>query len=279
MIKTQDEISLLNTACAMVDAAYDELYKAMKPGMRENEAVGARHQACSTSSARSTSRASTRSRASAAARTRTSSPTACCGRATRCTTTSSTPTWATAPATTGRSRSARASHALVDAYKRCRDYPRRGDRADPARRDDRRNRGRLAEGAGVRLPRRGSGVRAAVWATASASRSGRSRSSAASSRSTTRKRSSRAWCSRSRRSGPRPTAGPRRASKRRSSSRRRLRSHHALPGRGAAGRGRRHFTVGGPLPAMRESAVEPEQPDGIGGRASSSSARYEGAHA
>ncbi len=40
IIKTQDEITLLNTACMMVDAAYDELYRAMKPGMRENECVG-----------------------------------------------------------------------------------------------------------------------------------------------------------------------------------------------------------------------------------------------
>ena len=39
-IKTDDEIVLLNTACAMVDAAYEELFRAMKPGMRENEAVG-----------------------------------------------------------------------------------------------------------------------------------------------------------------------------------------------------------------------------------------------
>jgi Xaa-Pro aminopeptidase len=39
MIKTQDEISLLDTSCAMVDAAYDELYRAMRPGMRENECV------------------------------------------------------------------------------------------------------------------------------------------------------------------------------------------------------------------------------------------------
>ena len=38
-IKTIDEITLLNTACAMVDAAYDDLFKAMKPGMRENECV------------------------------------------------------------------------------------------------------------------------------------------------------------------------------------------------------------------------------------------------
>src|SRR4051812_16510664 len=40
VIKTQDEISLLNHSAAMVDAAYHDLYKAMKPGMRENEAVG-----------------------------------------------------------------------------------------------------------------------------------------------------------------------------------------------------------------------------------------------
>ncbi len=40
LIKTQDEITLLNTACMMVDAAYDKLYRAMKPGMRENECVG-----------------------------------------------------------------------------------------------------------------------------------------------------------------------------------------------------------------------------------------------
>ena len=38
-IKTEDEISLLTHSAAMVDAAYYELYKAMKPGMRENDAV------------------------------------------------------------------------------------------------------------------------------------------------------------------------------------------------------------------------------------------------
>jgi Xaa-Pro aminopeptidase len=40
VIKTQDEIALLNHSAMMVDVAYDELYRAMKPGMRENEAVG-----------------------------------------------------------------------------------------------------------------------------------------------------------------------------------------------------------------------------------------------
>jgi len=40
LFKTQDEITLLTSACMMVDAAYEELYRAMKPGIRENECVG-----------------------------------------------------------------------------------------------------------------------------------------------------------------------------------------------------------------------------------------------
>ena len=44
VIKTQDEITLLNMSARMVDAAYDELYRAMKPGMSENQAVGTREQ-------------------------------------------------------------------------------------------------------------------------------------------------------------------------------------------------------------------------------------------
>jgi Xaa-Pro aminopeptidase len=39
-IKTQDEIGLLAQACAMVDAAYEELYGFLRPGVRENECVG-----------------------------------------------------------------------------------------------------------------------------------------------------------------------------------------------------------------------------------------------
>jgi Xaa-Pro aminopeptidase len=38
--KTPDEISLLSQACAMVDAAYEELYGFLRPGVRENECVG-----------------------------------------------------------------------------------------------------------------------------------------------------------------------------------------------------------------------------------------------
>ena len=39
-LKTQDEITLITTAVMMVDAAYEALYKALRPGMRENECVG-----------------------------------------------------------------------------------------------------------------------------------------------------------------------------------------------------------------------------------------------
>ena len=39
-IKTPDEISLLAQACAMVDAAYEQLYEFLRPGVRENECVG-----------------------------------------------------------------------------------------------------------------------------------------------------------------------------------------------------------------------------------------------
>ncbi len=39
-IKTGDEIRLLTQAASMVDAAYDELYRFLRPGVRENEAVG-----------------------------------------------------------------------------------------------------------------------------------------------------------------------------------------------------------------------------------------------
>jgi Xaa-Pro aminopeptidase len=39
MIKQEDEKTLLATACAMVDSAYDQLYQAMRPGFRENDCV------------------------------------------------------------------------------------------------------------------------------------------------------------------------------------------------------------------------------------------------
>jgi Xaa-Pro aminopeptidase len=39
-VKLPEEIRLLTQACSMVDAAYDELYRFLKPGVRENETVG-----------------------------------------------------------------------------------------------------------------------------------------------------------------------------------------------------------------------------------------------
>ena len=39
-VKTKDEIGLLTQAASMVDAAYDRLYEFLRPGVRENEAVG-----------------------------------------------------------------------------------------------------------------------------------------------------------------------------------------------------------------------------------------------
>jgi len=39
MLKSEDEITLITLACAMVDAAYEELYRYMRPGIRENDCV------------------------------------------------------------------------------------------------------------------------------------------------------------------------------------------------------------------------------------------------
>jgi Xaa-Pro aminopeptidase len=39
-VKTSDEIGLLTQAASMVDAAYEELYSFLRPGVRENECVG-----------------------------------------------------------------------------------------------------------------------------------------------------------------------------------------------------------------------------------------------
>ena len=39
-IKTPDEIGLLTQACSMVDAAYEQLFGFLRPGVRENECVG-----------------------------------------------------------------------------------------------------------------------------------------------------------------------------------------------------------------------------------------------
>ena len=38
-VKTPDEIELLKMACAMVDATYVDIARAIRPGTRENELV------------------------------------------------------------------------------------------------------------------------------------------------------------------------------------------------------------------------------------------------
>ena len=212
VIKTQDEITLLNTACMMVDAAYEELYRAMKPGMRENECVGLVNKVLYDMgsefvegvNAISGERCNPHPHVYTDRALRPGDPAyfdilhsfmgyrTCYYR-----------TFAIASA----------SKALVDAYRRCRYYLDAAiELIRPGRDDGRRGErsGRAPRSSGSRTRRRPS---RSSSATASASRSGRSRSSAGSSRSTTRRRSARAWCSRSRRSGRRATAGRRRGSR------------------------------------------------------------------
>ncbi len=43
-IKNQDEIMLLTQACAMVDGVYQDIYEALKPGIRESDVVALAHQ-------------------------------------------------------------------------------------------------------------------------------------------------------------------------------------------------------------------------------------------
>ena len=54
-VKTQDEITLLTQAASMVDAAYEDLYQFLRPGVKENECVAWSPRSCTTW-ARSTSR-------------------------------------------------------------------------------------------------------------------------------------------------------------------------------------------------------------------------------
>ena len=103
-VKSQDEIMLLNTACAMVDGAYQMIAEQLKPGIRESQLVanatkflfdlGSEH--VDNINAVSGERCSP---------TPTSSATGSSGPATRPSSTSSRRSSATRPATTGRSRS------------------------------------------------------------------------------------------------------------------------------------------------------------------------------
>jgi len=44
MLKSQDELTLLNMAAAMVDGVYQDIFEALKPGVRENEIVALANQ-------------------------------------------------------------------------------------------------------------------------------------------------------------------------------------------------------------------------------------------
>jgi len=120
-IKTQDEITLLNTACMMVDSAYDELYRFMKPGVKENDASASSVKSFTILDP-SMSRASTRFPANAAAPIRMSTPIECCG--------PGDPAFFDILHSYNGYRTCyyrtfavgSASPAMVDAYKRCRDY-------------------------------------------------------------------------------------------------------------------------------------------------------------
>ena len=159
-IKTVDEISLLTHSAAMVDAAYFDLYQAMRPGFRENDAValvakrlyemGSEY--VEGVNAISAERASPHPHVFSDRMMRPGDPVfydilhSYMGYRTcyyRCFAIGS------------------ASHQLVDAYKRCRDYLDASIeliRPGPLHRGGRLG---VAEGHRVRLPGRGSGVRAA----------------------------------------------------------------------------------------------------------------------
>ena len=104
-VKNIDEIALLNRAAAMVDGAYHLIHEELKPGIRENDIV-AKVNEFLYRMVPTTSRRSTPSPASAAIRIHTISPTACCGRVIRRSSTSCIRSSAIAPVTTGPSMSA-----------------------------------------------------------------------------------------------------------------------------------------------------------------------------
>ena len=214
-IKTADEISLLTQACAMVDAAYDELYAFLRPGVRENECVGLvakvlydlGSEYVEGVNAISGERCSPHPHVYSDRVIRPGDPAffdilhshlgyrTCYYR-----------TFAVGSA----------SPAQRDAYVRCREYMDRAIALVKPGRHDGRHRvgcGRRRRSSASRTRRRRSRC---STATASGCRSGRSRSSRGWSRSSTRRSSRRGCCSPSRPTGPRPTAGAPPASRRRS---------------------------------------------------------------
>ena len=251
VIKSRDEIVLLDTACMMVDAAYDELYREMRPGMRENECVGLVSKVLydlgsehvEGVNAISGERCSPHPHVYSDRVLRPGDPAyfdilhsylgyrTCYYR-----------TFAVGSA----------SPALVDAYKHCRYIL---DAAIALIRpgvttDQIVSVWPKAEEFGFPTRRRPSRCNSA---TGSGCRSGRSRSSAGSCRSTIPRRSKRAWCSPSRRSGRPPTAGRRLASKSSLVTSDGCEVITRFPAEDLMIAGRRHYyTAHGQLPGVRE---------------------------
>jgi len=121
-IKTPDEISLLTQAWRDGRRAYEELYRFLRPGVRENECVGLVSKVLY-DLGRRVRRGGQRDLRGAllAAPARLQRPAAAPG-PTRHSSTSCTATSGTAPATTAASRVGSASAAQRDAYTRCREY-------------------------------------------------------------------------------------------------------------------------------------------------------------
>ena len=216
-IKSIDEIALLNRAAAMVDGAYHLVHEELKPGVRENDIVadGQRVPLPPRLRRRGGDQRHLR-RALQPAPAQLHRPHAAPRR----------PGVLRHPAVVHglphlllphlqrRPRHARAARRLQEGAR----VARQGDRADQAGRLHRQGVQRVAQGGGVRLPRRDVAPSACSSATASAAPSTSGRSSPASSRSIIPPRSRRAWCSRSRPTARPRTASPPPASRRRSSS-------------------------------------------------------------
>ena len=209
-IKTRDEIRLLTQAASMVDAAYEELYRVPAArGARERVRRPGRQDALRPRLGVRRGRQRDLRRALLAAPARLLRP-ASSAPATRRSSTSCTATTATAPATTARSRSAARRRPSATPTPIAREYMDRAIALVQARRDDRRHRRGLADGAGVRLRRRGGRVRPAVRPRRRPVDLGEADLLAGWSRSTTPRCSRRGWSSRWRPTGRPPTAGRRR---------------------------------------------------------------------
>ena len=146
----------------MVDAAYDELYRAMKPGMRENEARRLGQQGPLRSGLGICRSGQRDFRRALQSRIRMFSPIACCARAIRCyyDILHSYMGYRTCYYRTF--SMGYASHAMVDAYKRCRDYLDAAIELVRPGRTTARNGLGLAEGAGIRISQRRSRLCAAI---------------------------------------------------------------------------------------------------------------------